>query len=37
MIGDVLNNARRLQTTSEADLHDTVVVDGGHPPMKPGL
>ena len=35
MIDDVLNNARRLQTASEAYLHDAVVVDGIRPPVKP--
>ena len=35
MVDGVLNNARRLQTASEAYLHDTVVVDRIRPPMKP--
>jgi len=35
MVDGVLNNARRLQTASEAYLHDAVVVDGIRPPMKP--
>ena len=35
MIDGVLNNARRLQTASEAYRHDAVVVDRIRPPMKP--
>ena|SRR6476620_6029978 len=35
MVDGVLNNARRLQTASEAYLHDAVVVDRIGPPMKP--
>ena len=35
MVDGVLNNARRLQTASEAYLHDAVVVDRIRPPMKP--